>query len=81
MHGGESNELPFVLFIGASMSVTAFPVLARILIERGMTEPRSGALALACAAVDDMLAWSLLVVVVIAVVQSKAATPVHPTCC
>lgn len=50
----------FALFIGVSMSVTAFPVLARILAERGMTETPLGAIALACAAVDDVTSWCLL---------------------
>ncbi|MDP9075096.1 MAG: cation:proton antiporter, partial [Actinomycetota bacterium] len=62
--------LPFVLFIGASMSVTAFPVLARILTERGMYRTPLGAIALACAAVDDVAAWTLLAVV-LAVVSSS----------
>lgn len=51
------------LFVGASMSVTAFPVLARILTERGMHRTPLGVLALAAAAVDDVLAWSLLAAV------------------
>lgn len=55
---------PFALFIGAAMSVTAFPVLARILTERNMHRTETGALALACAAVDDVLAWTLLAVVI-----------------
>ncbi len=67
---GAANFWPFALFIGASMSVTAFPVLARILAERGMYRTTIGTLALACAAVDDILAWSLLAVVV-AVVESS----------
>ena len=58
------NELAFVLFIGTAMAVTAFPVLARILTDRGMHRTRIGGLALASAAVDDVLAWSLLAVVV-----------------
>ncbi|WP_238606681.1 cation:proton antiporter [Amycolatopsis sp. Poz14] len=58
------NRLGFVLFLGAAMSVTAFPVLARILADRGMINTPLGGLALACAAVDDVLAWSLLAVVV-----------------
>lgn len=61
--------LPFALFIGASMSITAFPVLARILTERRMYRTEIGALTLACAAVDDILAWSLLAVV-LAIVKS-----------
>jgi Kef-type K+ transport system membrane component KefB len=52
--------IPFALFIGVSMSVTAFPVLARILVERGMLQRPIGALALAAAAVDDVSAWLLL---------------------
>lgn len=51
---------PFALFIGVSMSVTAFPVLARILAERNMTTTRLGSLALACAAIDDVTSWCLL---------------------
>jgi Kef-type K+ transport system membrane component KefB len=56
--------LPFALFIGAAMSVTAFPVLARIMTERNMHRTETGSLALACAAVDDVLAWSLLAAVI-----------------
>jgi Kef-type K+ transport system membrane component KefB len=56
--------LPFALFLGVSMAVTAFPVLARILRDRRIDRTRMGALALACAAVGDVTAWSLLVVVV-----------------
>ncbi len=55
---------PFALFIGAAMSVTAFPVLARILTDRNMHRTDTGGLALACAAVDDVLAWTLLAVVI-----------------
>jgi len=54
----------FALFIGVSMSVTAFPVLARILTDRGMQKSRIGTIALACAAVDDVTAWCLLAFVV-----------------
>ena len=52
------------------MSVTAFPVLARILSERKMLNSELGAFALGCAAVDDLVAWSLLAIVV-GVVQSS----------
>jgi Kef-type K+ transport system membrane component KefB len=54
----------FALFMGVSMSVTAFPVLARILTDRGIHKSRLGAIALACAAVDDVTAWCLLAFVV-----------------
>lgn len=56
--------LPFALFVGTAMSVTAFPVLARILTDRNMHRTRIGSIALASAATDDVLAWSLLVVVI-----------------
>jgi Kef-type K+ transport system membrane component KefB len=56
--------LPFALFVGAAMSVTAFPVLARILTDRNMHRTRIGSIALASAATDDVLAWALLAVVV-----------------
>jgi len=63
---GESEVafLPFALFMGAAMAVTAFPVLARILTERGLYKSKLGAVALTCAAVDDVTAWSILAVVV-----------------
>ena len=60
----------FALFLGIAMSITAFPVLARILSERGMTTTPLGALALTCAAIDDVTAWCLLAFVV-GVVQSR----------
>jgi len=50
----------FALFMGTAMSVTAFPVLARILRERRLTDTPLGTLAIACAAVDDVTAWCLL---------------------
>jgi Kef-type K+ transport system membrane component KefB len=54
----------FMLFLGAAMSVTAFPVLARILSERRLVGTRIGGMALACAAVDDATAWCILAFVV-----------------
>jgi Kef-type K+ transport system membrane component KefB len=56
----DADYLPFALFIGVSMSVTAFPVLARILIERRMLKRPVGALSMAGAAIDDVTAWGLL---------------------
>lgn len=56
---------PFALFMGAAMSVTAFPVLARILGDRGMTGTPLGAIAIACAAIDDVTAWCILAGVVV----------------
>ncbi len=63
----------FALFLGIAMSITAFPVLARILADRGMTRTRVGALALTCAAVDDVTAWCLLALVV-GVVQAGGSS-------
>jgi Kef-type K+ transport system membrane component KefB len=50
----------FSLFLGVALSVTAFPVLARILTDRGIHRSKLGVLALTCAAVDDVTAWCLL---------------------
>jgi len=61
--------LAFGLFMGIAMSVTAFPVLARILHERGLTKTSVGSLALTCAAADDVTAWCILAAV-IAIVQA-----------
>jgi Kef-type K+ transport system membrane component KefB len=61
----------FALFIGVSMSVTAFPVLARLLTDRGLQRSQLGVMALACAAFDDVTAWCLLALVV-GVVKSTA---------
>jgi K+:H+ antiporter len=54
----------FVLFMGVAMSITAFPVLARILTERRLMSSRVGAMTITCAAVDDVTAWCLLAFVV-----------------
>jgi Kef-type K+ transport system membrane component KefB len=55
----------FALFMGAAMSVTAFPVLARILVEREMMHTRLGTIAIACAAVDDVTGWCILAYIVV----------------
>lgn len=60
----------FGLFMGVAMSITAFPVLARILEERGLMKTPLGNASIACAAVDDVTAWCLLAVVV-AIVQAS----------
>lgn len=58
--GPNKHYLPFALFMGVSMSITAFPVLARILVERRMLKRPVGSLAMASAAIDDVTAWTLL---------------------
>src|SRR4029077_18303268 len=65
---------PFALFLGASMAITAFPVLAGILAERGLARRPLGSLALTCAAVDDVTAWFLLAAVVALV---RATSPAN----
>lgn len=60
----------FALFLGAAMSITAFPVLARIITEKNLQGSRLGTLALTCAAVDDVTAWCILAIA-IAVARSS----------
>jgi len=62
----------FALFLGTSMSITAFPVLARILEERHLLRSRMGNSVIACAAVDDVTAWCILAFVV---VVARASDP------
>ncbi|MET8974865.1 cation:proton antiporter [Streptomyces sp. NPDC004539] len=69
------DKLAFVLFLGTAMSVTAFPVLARILTDKGLISTPIGGLALASAAVDDVLAWSMLAAV--AALAGAAGAPWH----
>ncbi|HTE30215.1 MAG TPA: cation:proton antiporter [Chryseolinea sp.] len=54
----------FSLFLGIAMSITAFPVLARIVQERGIAKTRLGTIVITCAAADDITAWSLLAAVI-----------------
>ncbi|MGW0885801.1 cation:proton antiporter domain-containing protein [Streptomyces sp. NPDC002671] len=61
---GKGDKTAFMLFMGIAMSITAFPVLARILTDRRMARTPLGALALACASIGDALAWTLLAAVV-----------------
>lgn len=58
-----AQRLPFVLFIATALAITAFPVLARILADRGLAATPLGAFVLACAAADDAVAWCLLIAV------------------
>jgi Kef-type K+ transport system membrane component KefB len=62
LHGGRESVdlLPFALFIGTAVSVTAFPVLARIISDSGLRRTELGMLVLACAAFEDVIAWTLL---------------------
>jgi len=64
--------LSFALFMGVSMSITAFPVLARIIQEHRLTRTTLGAAAITSAAIDDVSAWCILAVVV-GIVQSGSS--------
>ncbi|MEC3979438.1 cation:proton antiporter [Amycolatopsis sp. H20-H5] len=57
------SPLVSAAFVGVALAITAFPMLARIITERGLAGTRFGSLALACGAVDDVLAWLLLAIV------------------
>jgi Kef-type K+ transport system membrane component KefB len=61
----------FALFMGIAMSITAFPVLARVIRERGLTGTKLGTIAITCAAADDITAWCILAFVV-AVAKSSS---------
>ncbi len=65
--------LSFSLFMGIAMSITAFPVLARIVQERGIHKTRLGTIVITCAAADDITAWCILAAV-IAIVKAGTFT-------
>lgn len=69
----------FALFMGAAMSVTAFPVLARILIERDLMKSKLGTVAIACAAVDDVTGWCILAYIVVLIRAAHQTTPIWMT--
>jgi Kef-type K+ transport system membrane component KefB len=74
-----TSDIPFTvfaLFFGVSLSVTALPVLARILAERNISKSHMGAVALTCAAIDDVTAWCLLALVV-SIAQSRASDAIR----
>jgi Kef-type K+ transport system membrane component KefB len=69
----------FALFMGSAMSVTAFPVLARILIERGHLQSRLGTVAIASAAVDDVTGWCILAYIVVLTRSAHSGTSIWVT--
>jgi Kef-type K+ transport system membrane component KefB len=69
----------FAMFLGTAMSITAFPVLARILTERKMLHTRLGAVAIACAAVDDVTGWIILAALMLLARSSEAILPLWAT--
>jgi Kef-type K+ transport system membrane component KefB len=73
-------DVPFVgfaLFVGISMCITAFPVLARMVKERGISYSNIGITALTCAAINDIVAWCLLAVVVAVVRKGSVVSSFH----
>src|SRR5579871_567851 len=70
--GGDVSFTSFALFVGIALSITAFPVLARILTDRRIQKTPLGILALGCAAANDVIAWCLLAFVV-GVAQAKVS--------
>lgn len=76
--GPKANLASFVLLVGTAMAITAFPVLARLLEERGMLATKLGALALLCAAIDDVVGWCLLALV-IAIIHATGVASVVMT--
>ena len=75
---GNVSFTAFAMFLGASLSVTAFPVLARIITENNLQNSQLGTLALTCAAVDDVTAWCLLAMT-IAITRSNNIVEAVPT--
>ena len=69
----------FALFMGSAMSITAFPVLARILSERNLLRTRMGTLAIACAAVDDVMGWCILAYIVVLIRAAHSTIPIWVT--
>jgi Kef-type K+ transport system membrane component KefB len=69
----------FALFMGAAMSITAFPVLARILVERDMMKSSLGNVAIACAAVDDVTGWCILAYIVVLIRAAHQTTSIWVT--
>lgn len=74
---GYTSFIPFALFIGISMSITAFPVLARIVQERNLSKSSVGILSIASAANDDVTAWCLLAVVIAIVKAGTFASALY----
>ena len=69
----------FALFMGSAMSITAFPVLARILSERNLLASRLGTVAIACAAVDDVTGWCILAYIVVLIRSAHSSTSIWMT--
>ncbi len=77
--GSKATLTSFMLMVGTAMAITAFPVLARLLAEKNMLGTKIGMLAMTCAAVDDVVAWCLLALV-IAIIHAQGNFAVVITC-
>lgn len=71
--------MSFALFMGSAMSITAFPVLARILTERNLLRSSMGTLSISCAAVDDVTGWCILAYIVVLSRSGSSTTPLWVT--
>jgi len=71
--------MSYALFMGSAMSITAFPVLARILTERNLLRSRMGTLSISCAAVDDITGWCILAYIVVLVRSESSSKPLWVT--
>src|SRR5574343_420886 len=69
--------MSFGLFLGVAMSIAAFPVLARIVQERGLNKTKLGSLVITCAAIDDITAWCLLAGVIAIVKAGSVASSLY----
>ncbi len=67
------SKAAFALFVGTAMAITAFPVLARLLEDQGLSGTALGTLVLAAAALDDLVAWGLLLIVVVIATSGSIA--------
>jgi Kef-type K+ transport system membrane component KefB len=71
--------MSYALFMGSAMSITAFPVLARILTERNLLRSRMGTLSISCAAIDDITGWCILAYIVVVVRSESSSQPLWMT--
>ncbi len=75
-HGPGGSELVFALFIGTAMCITAFPVLARMITERNLQRSRVGTFTMACGALNDVVGWCLLALVI--AISTSDGLGAHP---
>ncbi|PIA16804.1 hypothetical protein COEREDRAFT_80880 [Coemansia reversa NRRL 1564] len=74
IENGEGDFVTFLLFCGVAMAITAFPVLARILIEQNLLKTTVGSISISAAAIDDVVSWCLLALVIALTNNSSGIT-------